>query len=184
MRIEPDADIGTRRITDDKRVNIFYYRSTPGRTSSSSTSAWTGRRPSARGRPRLLLRALGPRDRGHLQGGEVPHPARRVLGQEAREDPATRDEAQATFAKWYIRTMNIFGRPGSPKNLRYRTYRLKTRDNDEVRQAFATEVAGLCEKVGLRIRRGSRSGSSCRKRRRSRARCRRRAPAHAAYDFT
>src|SRR5437016_2848933 len=25
MRIEPDADIGTRRITDDKRVNIFYY---------------------------------------------------------------------------------------------------------------------------------------------------------------
>src|SRR5213082_2406068 len=25
MRIEPDVDIGTRRITDDKRVNIFYY---------------------------------------------------------------------------------------------------------------------------------------------------------------
>src|SRR5438128_2201732 len=67
------------------------------------------------------------------------------------EDPATRAEAQATFAKWYVRTMNIFGRPGSPKNVRYRTYRLKTRDNDEVRQAFATEVAGLCEKVGLLV---------------------------------
>ena len=25
MRIAADADIGTRRITDDKRVNIFYY---------------------------------------------------------------------------------------------------------------------------------------------------------------
>src|SRR3972149_4625634 len=25
MRIQADADIGTRRITSDKRVNIFYY---------------------------------------------------------------------------------------------------------------------------------------------------------------
>src|SRR5262249_48050596 len=25
MRIEADADIGTKRITSDKRVNIFYY---------------------------------------------------------------------------------------------------------------------------------------------------------------
>src|SRR3970282_1186680 len=25
MRIQPDADIGTQRITADKRVNIFYY---------------------------------------------------------------------------------------------------------------------------------------------------------------
>src|SRR5438874_5580183 len=25
MRIRPDADIGTARITSDKRVNIFYY---------------------------------------------------------------------------------------------------------------------------------------------------------------
>ena len=65
------------------------------------------------------------------------------------EDPATRDEAQATFHKWYVRTMNIFGRPGSPKNAVYRKFRLKVRDNDEVRQAFADEVRGLCEKFGL-----------------------------------
>ena len=65
--------------------------------------------------------------------------------------PATRDEAQATLNKWFIRTMNIFGRPGSPKNQRYRELRLKLRDNDDVRQAFAREVAGLCEKFGLRV---------------------------------
>ena len=53
------------------------------------------------------------------------------------EDPKTHDEAQATLNKWYIRTMNIFGRPGSPKNALYRKYRLKLRDNDEVRQTFA-----------------------------------------------
>ena len=67
------------------------------------------------------------------------------------DDLATHDEAQTTFAKWYIRTMNIFGRPGSPKNAVYRRYRLKLRDNDEVRQAFATEVTGLCEKFGLQV---------------------------------
>ena len=67
------------------------------------------------------------------------------------EDPATHDEAQATFNKWYIRTMNIFGRPGSPRNQVYRRLKLKLRDNDEVRAAFATEVAGLCEKFGLQV---------------------------------
>src|SRR5256712_10443278 len=45
MRIDNNADIGTARITSDKRVNIFYYpiitRSTRGPISSSSTSAWT-----------------------------------------------------------------------------------------------------------------------------------------------
>jgi 1,2-phenylacetyl-CoA epoxidase catalytic subunit len=47
--------------------------------------------------------------------------------------------------------MNIFGRPGSAKNQLYRQFRLKLRDNDEVRQAFATEVADLCEKFGLTV---------------------------------
>src|SRR5262245_23422704 len=65
------------------------------------------------------------------------------------EDEKTHDEAQATFAKWYIRTMNIFGRPGSAKNALYRKYRLKLRDNDEVRQAFAAEVKDKAEAVGL-----------------------------------
>ncbi len=47
--------------------------------------------------------------------------------------------------------MNIFGRPGSPKNQVYRKLKLKLRDNDEVRQAFAAEVKELCEKFGLTV---------------------------------
>jgi 1,2-phenylacetyl-CoA epoxidase catalytic subunit len=47
--------------------------------------------------------------------------------------------------------MNILGRPGSPRNQLYRTLRLKARDNDEVRQAFAAEVRGLCETSGLEV---------------------------------
>src|SRR5437773_2676403 len=91
MRIAADADIGTRRITDDKRVKRL------------------------------------------AEGAE------------------THDEAQATFGKWYVRTMNIFGRPGSPKNAVYRKYRLKLRDNDEVRRAFADEVTERAEAVGLTV---------------------------------
>src|SRR3989440_320778 len=47
--------------------------------------------------------------------------------------------------------VNIFGRPGSPKNELYRKYRLKLRDNDEVRQAFAREVRVLCDTFGLTV---------------------------------
>jgi ring-1,2-phenylacetyl-CoA epoxidase subunit PaaA len=66
-------------------------------------------------------------------------------------DPATRGEAQATLNKWFTRTMNIFGRPGSPQNTLYRKYKLKVRDNDEVRQAFAVEVKEKALAVGLTV---------------------------------
>src|SRR6185503_18507343 len=67
------------------------------------------------------------------------------------EDAATLDEAQTTFAMWYVPAMNIFGRPESTKNQIYRRLKLKLRDNDEVRQAFAAEVKELCEKFGLAV---------------------------------
>ena len=51
----------------------------------------------------------------------------------------------------FHRTMNIFGRPGSPKNALYRKLGLKLRDNDEVRQAFRHEVEGLAASVGLTL---------------------------------
>ena len=47
--------------------------------------------------------------------------------------------------------MNIFGRPGSARNAVYRQYRLKLRDNDEVRQAFADEVRDKAQAVGLTV---------------------------------
>jgi hypothetical protein len=47
--------------------------------------------------------------------------------------------------------VNIFGRPGSAKNRLYRHLRLKTRDNDEVRRAFAAEVTALCQRFGLTV---------------------------------
>ncbi len=64
---------------------------------------------------------------------------------------ATRAEAQDALEKWYVRTMNIFGRPNSPKNRLYQKFRLKTRDNDEVRRTFAAEINTLAAAAGLRV---------------------------------
>src|SRR3989440_3174641 len=152
MRISSDADLGTARITSDKRVNIFYY----------PIETWADF---------IFFNFCMDRGAGHqledVRGGSYGPWVRAIEGifkeekfhirhgeswvKKLTSDPTTHGEAQATFNKWYVRTMNIFGRPGSPKNELYRKYRLKLRDNDDVRQAFATEVAGLCEKFGLHV---------------------------------
>jgi ring-1,2-phenylacetyl-CoA epoxidase subunit PaaA len=152
MRIEADADIGTARITSDQRVNIFYY---PIETwldfvffnfcmDRGAGHQLEDVRQCSYGPWARTIEGIFKEEKFHIRHGE--YWVKRLA-----EDPAIHDEAQRTFDKWYIRTMNIFGRPGSPKNHRYRRFRLKLRDNDEVRQAFATEVAGLCEKFGLTV---------------------------------
>jgi ring-1,2-phenylacetyl-CoA epoxidase subunit PaaA len=67
------------------------------------------------------------------------------------QDPKTHDEVQAALNKWYPRTMNIFGRPNSPRNKIYRRLGLKKRDNHEVRLAFANEVRQRCQEFGLDV---------------------------------
>ncbi|MBI4842607.1 MAG: phenylacetate-CoA oxygenase subunit PaaI, partial [candidate division NC10 bacterium] len=47
--------------------------------------------------------------------------------------------------------VNIFGRPNSPRNKIYRELRLKIRENDEVRRAFAAEVKEIAEPLGLSL---------------------------------
>ncbi len=152
MRIASDADIGTQRITDDKRVNIFYY----------PIDTWTDfvffnfcmDRGAGHQLEDVRHCSYGPWARAidgifkeetfHIRHGE--YWVKRLA-----EGTKTHDEAQATFGKWYVRTMNIFGRPGSSKNALYRRYRLKMRDNDEVRRAFAAEVKEKAEAVGLTV---------------------------------
>jgi ring-1,2-phenylacetyl-CoA epoxidase subunit PaaA len=152
MRIAADADIGTQRITADKRVNIFYY---PIETwadfiffnfcmDRGAGHQLEDVRHCSYGPWVRAIEGIFKEEKFHIRHGE--HWVKRLAG-----ESATHDEAQATFAKWYVRTMNIFGRPGSAKNQLYRTYRLKLRDNDEVRHAFATEVKELCDAFGLDV---------------------------------
>jgi len=152
MRIGADEDIGTARITSDKRVNIFYY---PIDTwadfvffnfcmDRGAGHQLEDVRHGSYGPWVRAIESIFKEEKFHIRHGE--YWVKRLA-----EDPATHDEAQTTFAKWYVRTMNIFGRPGSPKNALYRKYRLKLRDYDEVRQAFAGEVKERAEAVGLKV---------------------------------
>ncbi len=152
MRIESTADIGTKRITADKRVNIFYY---PIDTwadfiffnfcmDRGAGHQLEDVRQCSYGPWVRAIEGIFKEEKFHIRHGE--HWVKRLAG-----EAATHDEAQATFNRWYVRTMNIFGRPGSAKNQRYRAFRLKLRDNDEVRQAFAAEVKELCDGFGLEV---------------------------------
>jgi ring-1,2-phenylacetyl-CoA epoxidase subunit PaaA len=152
MRIDAGADIGTARITADKRVNIFYYPIDTWQDfvffnfcmDRGAGHQLEDVRQCSYGPWVRAIEGIFKEEKFHIRHGEY-------WVKKLAEDPATKAEAQATFAKWYIRTMNIFGRPGSARNHVYRTLKLKLRDNDEVRGAFATEVAGLCEKFGLQV---------------------------------
>jgi ring-1,2-phenylacetyl-CoA epoxidase subunit PaaA len=152
MRIAADADIGTQRIAADKRVNIFYY---PIDTwadfiffnfcmDRGAGHQLEDVRGCSYGPWARAIEGIFKEETFHIRHGE--HWVKRLA-----QDPRTREEAQRTFGKWYVRTMNIFGRPGSAKNALYRKYRLKLRDNDEVRAAFAAEVKEKAETFGLTV---------------------------------
>lgn len=152
MRISADADIGTARITSDKRVNIFYY---PIDTwadfvffnfcmDRGAGHQLEDVRHCSYGPWARAIEGIFKEEKFHIRHGE--YWVKRLA-----EDPQSRNEAQVTFAKWYVRTMNIFGRPGTAKNALYRQYRLKLRDNNEVRQAFVADVKDKAEAVGLTV---------------------------------
>ena len=152
MRIEATADIGTARITSDQRVNIFYY---PIETwadfvffnfcmDRGAGHQLEDVRRSSYGPWRRAVEGIFKEEKMHIRHGELW--VRRLA-----EDPVRRDEAERTFQKWYVRTMNIFGRPASAKNRLYRELGLKARDNDAVRQAFSEEVRALIEPLGWRL---------------------------------
>ncbi len=149
---DPDADIGTARLGTDKRVNIFYY----------AIDTWADfvmfnfcmdrgaghqledARRCSYGPWVRAIEGIFKEEKMHIRHGELW--VRRLA-----QDPAGRAEAERTFQKWFIRTMNIFGRPGSPKNRLYRELGLKVRDNDAVRRAFAEEVRAFVEPLGWRV---------------------------------
>ena len=147
-----DADIGTERKADDKRVNIFYYpidtwydfimfnfcmdRGAGHQLEDAldcSYKPWCD-----------VMEGIFKEEAMHMAHGDQ-------WVKKLAADPKTRDAAQEALDRWYPRTMNIFGRRGSKRNEVYRRLGLKKRDNDEVRQAFAAEIAEKCKEYGLRV---------------------------------
>jgi len=149
---DADADLGAERLRADGRVNIFYYpieswadfvmfnfcmdRGAGHQLEDVRESSYE---PWAKG-----IEGIFQEEMAHVGHGNF-------WVKKLAQDPATHDEAQAVLAKWYVRTMNIFGKPGTRKNALYRKYGLKKRDNQEVREAFLAEVTPLIQAAGLQV---------------------------------
>lgn len=153
MRIDDSqGDIGSKRLAEDKRVNIFFY----------PIDTWTDF---------IMFNFCMDRGAGHQledakQCSYAPW-VRTIDGifkeemmhvnhgdtwvKKLAANPETRDEVQEALNRWYPRTMNIFGRPGSRKNVIYQQFGLKQRDNEEVRQAFKADIERALAGTGLTL---------------------------------
>ncbi|MBI1806512.1 MAG: phenylacetate-CoA oxygenase subunit PaaI [Ignavibacteria bacterium] len=150
FRVDDSENLGDKRASSDKRVNIFYY----------PIESWADF---------VMFNFLMDRGAGHqLEDVKVSTygPWRREIDRIFKEElthvahgdfwvkklalnPATKPEIQAALDRWWPRVMAIFGRPGSRKNKRYRELGLKKRDNNDVREFFAKEVREKAETWGL-----------------------------------
>lgn len=151
MRVGDD-DLGTARAGDDRRVNIFYYpindwfdfiafnfcmdRGAGHQLEDVLVSSY---RPWAR-----VMEGIFKEEMFHIAHGD--NWVKRLAA-----EAETRPKMQAAIDRWFPRTMNIFGRPSTPKNRLYRELGLKVRDNQEVREAFAAEVGTRLYEFGLRL---------------------------------
>ncbi|MBI5631677.1 MAG: phenylacetate-CoA oxygenase subunit PaaI [Elusimicrobia bacterium] len=145
-------DLGTARVADDKRVNIFYYPIETwydfimfnfcmdrGAGHQLEDSLDCSYKPWCDG-----MEGIFKEEAMHMAHGDSWVKA--LAG-----DSKTRGPVQEALERWYPRTMNIFGRADSPKNKIYRRLGLKKRDNEEVRQAFAKEIGEKCSEFGLEV---------------------------------
>jgi 1,2-phenylacetyl-CoA epoxidase catalytic subunit len=65
------------------------------------------------------------------------------------QDPATRAEIQRRFAKWFVASMRIFGRPGTAGNRYCIEVGLKTRDSGDVAAAYLDSIRPVMTGCGL-----------------------------------
>jgi 1,2-phenylacetyl-CoA epoxidase catalytic subunit len=81
-------------------------------------------------------------EEGHKDFGEE------CLEQMCR-DAATRAEIQRRFKKWFVASMRIFGRAGTPGNAYCIEVGLKTRDSGDVAAAYLDSIRPVMARCGL-----------------------------------
>lgn len=67
------------------------------------------------------------------------------------KDPETRAEIQRRFKKWFVGSMRIFGRAGTPGNQYCLEVGLKTRDSGDVAAAYVDSIRHVMAACGLRF---------------------------------
>jgi ring-1,2-phenylacetyl-CoA epoxidase subunit PaaA len=83
-------------------------------------------------------------EEGHKNFGEA-------CLEEMCQDPATRAEIQRRFKKWFVASMRIFGRPGTPGNQYCLRVGLKTRDSGDIAAAYLDSIRPVMARCGLRF---------------------------------
>lgn len=152
LRVGEEVELGTTRAATDQRVNIFYYpintwydfimfntlmdRGAGHQLQDACDSSYA--------RWQDVMEGIMKEEEMHIEHGDY---WLKRLGR----DPKHNANTQEALDRWFPRVMNIFGRPNSPRNAVYRKYRLKKRDNHEVRMTFAKEVAGVVAEAKLRM---------------------------------
>lgn len=151
-RVEENLDLGAKRASSDKRVNIFYYpielwadfvmfnflmdRGAGHQLEDVKTSTF--------GPWRREIDRIFKEEKTHIAHGDY-------WVKKLALDSGTKPEIQDALNRWWPRVMSIFGRPGSRKNKRYCDLGLKRRDNDDVRKTFAQEVHERSDAWGLKV---------------------------------
>ena len=83
-------------------------------------------------------------EEGHKNFGEA-------CLEEMCQDPATRAEIQRRFKKWFVASMRIFGRAGTPGNQYCLRVGLKTRDSGDIAAAYLDSIRLVMARCGLRF---------------------------------
>lgn len=83
-------------------------------------------------------------EEGHKNFGEA-------CLEEMCKDPATRREVQRRFKKWFVGSLRIFGRAGTPGNQYCLKVGLKTRDSGDVAAAYLNSIRPVMTRCGLRF---------------------------------
>ena len=93
--------------------------------------------PLARANEKILAE-----EEGHKNFGEA-------CLEEMCQDPGTRAEVQHRFKKWFVGSMRVFGRPGTPGNQYCLKVGLKTRDSGDVAAAYLESIRPVMARCGL-----------------------------------
>jgi len=150
-RLDRSADLGTRRINGDMRLNVFHYP-IYGWVDGVILNALMGRATIiqlddlSRGSYQPFADALSeiiPVETRHA--GYGTEGLRTALA--AGYDPTA---AQASVNYWYPRVAATFGRAGSEHSQTYRRYGLRQRANEDLLAAWKADVRSILAGAGIR----------------------------------
>lgn len=131
-----EADIQIRDWIDATLFNFMIDRAATFQLSEYTKGSYA---PFAKANEVILKE-----EEGHKSFGEA-------CLEEMCKDPETRAEIQRRFQKWFVASLRIFGRAGTPGNRYCVSVGLKTRDSGDVAAAYIDSIRPVMAACGLRF---------------------------------